>query len=78
MTADEFAVQKLPFASNPWRIVHTSTGQTVSIPRSLVNADGKTVSFRGSACFPRKRDAVAWLRDELPALLAEKLTTEAR
>ncbi len=57
-------VRKLGYASNPWRIVHAPTGQEVSIPKTLDTSHG-VMQFNGPACFPRKRDAVAWLADRI-------------
>lgn len=69
MTPDEFEVRRESCTTNPWRIYHTPSQRFVTIPKVLTNADGNEVRFQGPACFPRKRDALAWLRDELPALL---------
>lgn len=55
-------VRKLGYASNPWRIVYVPTGQELYAPKTLDTSHG-VMSFSGPVCFPRKRDAVAWLAE---------------
>lgn len=70
LTEEQFEVRKMN-CYHPWRIFHIPTGKEIAIPRSLTNGDGGVVSYTGPACFPRKRDALAWMRDDLPALLRQ-------
>jgi hypothetical protein len=54
-------VQKLGYASNPWRLVHMTTRQELYAPRAITSADGKRVAFSGPVCFATRREADAYL-----------------
>lgn len=58
-------VKKLCYAANPWRVVEPRSGRQVYGWREATLSDGRVMPFRGPVCFPRKRDAEAWLAERI-------------
>lgn len=72
LRVEDFEVRKLNYSSGRWRVFYIPTNAPVTVWRTTVLFDGRAMPFKAPAAFDRKRDAVAWMRDELPRLLAEK------
>jgi len=75
LQAKDFDVRKL-WGGNPWVVHHTPTDRVVTIPGDVPFLAGGRIPYQRRAGFRTKREALAWMRDELPSLLLANPTKE--